>query len=380
MRRSLRPPTRAGNRFTLLGDGREFFTHMLDAIAASRRYVLAEFYLAESGAVADAFIAALAQAAARGVQVCVLLDAFGARGFAERDRVRLRAAGIDLVFYNVPRWRTLASLFLRDHRKLLAVDGVVGYTGGAGLSDAFSPAARLDDYWRDCMVEMAGPVLDDWHALFARTWRHCARRRLDVAPHPSPALSPGERGRVAASAGLGRKDVGRSVVARTRAAGSRVWIATAYFWPSARLRRALRRAARRGLDVRVVLAGPHTDHPAQRSVSRLFYARLLASGVAIYEYQPGFMHSKLVLCDDWATIGSSNLDRWGALWNLDANQEVDSAAFARQVEAAFERSFGDSRVFRSGDEVEHPWNVRFWQLVARAALAWSSRAVSRLGR
>ena len=380
MRASLRRPERDGNRFALLGDGREFFARMLAAIAASRRYVLAEFYLVESGTVADRFVAAFAQAAARGVRVRMLLDGFGARGLAERDRARLRAAGVDLVFYNMPRWRTFASLFLRDHRKLLAVDGVVGFTGGAGLSDVFSAEASPDRYWRDCMVEMAGPVLQDWHTLFARTWRHCAHRRLDVAPRPSPALSPAERGRVAASAGLGRKDVGRSVVRRIRTAGARVWIATAYFWPSARLRGALRRAARRGLDVRLVLPGPQTDHPAQRSVSRLFYARLLASGVAIYEYQPGFMHTKLVLCDDWASIGSSNLDRWGALWNLDANQEVESTAFARQVEQVFERSFTDSRVFGSGDEVEHPWNVRFWQLIARAILAWSSRAVSRLGR
>ena len=380
MRRSLRPPERTGNRFTLVGDGREFFARMLAAIGASRRYVLAEFYLAESGAVTDAFVAALAAAAARGVRVRVLLDAFGARDLADCDRTRLRAAGVDLVFYNMPRWHTFASLFLRDHRKLLAVDGVVGYTGGAGLSDAFSPAVRPDGYWRDCMVEMAGPVLDDWHALFARTWRHCAHRRLDVAPRRAAATSPGERGRVAASAGLGRKDVGRSVVRRIRHSGRRVYIATAYFWPSARLRGALRRAARRGLDVRLVLPGPHTDHPAQRSVSRLFYPRLLASGVVIYEYQPGFMHTKLVLCDDWASIGSSNLDRWGALWNLDANQEIESPAFARQVEAAFERSFGESRVLHRGDELEHPWNVRFWQLIARAALAWSSRAVSRLGR
>ena len=129
-----------------------------------------------------------------------------------------------------------------------------------------------------------------------------------------------------------------------------------------------------------MLAGPHTDAPAVRNVGRLFYRRLLASGVVIYEYQPRFLHAKLVLCDRWASIGSSNLDRWGALWNLDANQEIDSPAFAAQLESFFEATCRDSLVFRSPNAVDHPWNVRFWQIFARGVFAWSARAIARLRR
>jgi len=353
---------------------------MLDAIESSRDYILGEFYLVESGVIMNQFLDAFGRAAGRGVRVRLLLDAFGARGLTEPDRARLRSSGLELVLYNLPRWRTLESIFLRDHRKLLAVDGRVGFTGGAGLTDAFSPDVRPATHWSDCMVRIEGPVLGDWETLFARTWRRSAHRRLDVELQSGAPLVPGERGRLAISAGLGRKDVGRSVIRQVRMAQRRVWIATAYFWPSSRLRRALRRAARRGVDVRLVLAGPQTDTPAARSVGRLFYARLLANRVVIYEYQPRFLHTKLVLCDDWASIGSSNLDRWGALWNLDANQEIDSPGFAGQVEAFFERTYRDSVAIRSAGAVEHPWNVRFWQLFARAVFAWSARAIARLRR
>jgi cardiolipin synthase len=375
-----RTSVREGNRFVLLGEGHDFFSRMLAAIDGSQRYILAEFYLVESGQVMDRFIAALTRAATRGVRVCALFDAVGARGLGEADRAQLRTGRVDLVFYNAAGWWALPRLFLRDHRKLLIVDGTVGFTGGTGLADMFSPNAQPDGYWLDCVVEIAGPVLDDWHMLFARSWKRSAHRELDVLPRASPAVRPGELGRVVATMGLGTNELEHSIINRVRTANTRVWIATAYFWPSSRLRRALRGAARRGVDVRLQLAGPHTDAPAARGAGRLFYARLLSSGVVIYEYQPRFLHTKLVLCDDWVSMGSSNLDRWGVLWNLDANQEIDSAAFARQAETMFTQTFDASVTLRQASDVVHHWSVRFWRLIARAILAWSARAVSRLRR
>ena len=369
-----------GNRFTLLTGGRQFLSRMLAAIEQSRRYVLAEFYLVESGATADAFIAALNRASARGVQVRALFDAFGARRLRERDRKRLSEAGVDLVFFNIPRWDAVGRLFLRDHRKLLIVDGAVGFTGGAGITDWFNPDVLPEGYWEDCMVEMAGPVLADWHALFARTWRRCRHQPLDIAPQQLAALEPGECGRVASNSGLGRKELARSVIEHIRQAHTRVWIATPYFWPSSRLRRALRKAARRGLDVRLIQTGPHTDAPAVRSMSRLFYAPLLASGVVIYEYQQRFLHWKLVLCDDWSSIGSSNMDRWELLWNLDANQEIDSTEFARQVASHCIQICAQSTILRNPESVRTSWSAYLWRGLARVMLAWSERELLRLRR
>ncbi|MEP6886267.1 MAG: phosphatidylserine/phosphatidylglycerophosphate/cardiolipin synthase family protein, partial [Gammaproteobacteria bacterium] len=371
---------RDGNRFALLSDGREFFSRILAAVDDSRDYVLVEFYLVASGRVMDDFIAAFTRATRRGVRVRALFDAFGARGLIEADRARLRAAQVEVVYFGAIRWRTFPRFFLRNHRKLLIVDGVVGFTGGTGLADMFSPAARPDDSWLDCVVDIAGPVLKDWHRLFAGTWQRSAHRQLDVAMRPALAQYPGERGRVAVSRGLGTHELERSVITKVRAARKRVWIATAYFWPSNRLRRSLRRAARRGVDVRLLLPGPHTDAPAARGVGRLFYVRLLASGVVIYEYQPSFLHAKVVLCDDWASVGSSNLDRWGVLWNLDANQEIESPMFARQVEAMLNQTCERSAILRNASDVRHHWSVAFWQWIAKAVLAWSVSAASRLRR
>lgn len=353
---------------------------MLEAIEQSRDYVLAEFYLVESGATADAFIDAFSRAAARGVRVRALFDAFGSRRLSAHDRKRLRDAGVELVLFNIPRWDEVGRLFLRDHRKLLIVDGAVGFTGGAGITDWFNPDVFPQDYWEDCMVQMSGPVLADWHMLFARTWRRCRHQRLDVAARPSDALVPGQCGRMVSNSGLGRKELARSVIEHIRAARSRVWIATAYFWPSLRLRRALRAAAQRGLDVRLILAGSHTDAPAVRSMSRLFYAPLLAKGVVIYEYQQRFLHWKLVLCDDWTSIGSSNLDRWELLWNLDANQEIDSPEFAGQVADHCVQICAQSTILRNPESVRTSWSAYLWRTVARLMLAWSQREVMRLRR
>jgi cardiolipin synthase A/B len=373
-----RAPERDGNRFRLITHAPDFFARMLETIEASQHYVLAEFYLAASGRVADRFIEAFVRAATRGVRVFVLLDGFGARGLGEPERTRLRAGGVALVLFNAISWRGFPRQFVRDHRKLLLVDGVVGFTGGVGLIDAFDPIGAAVAPWHDCMVEIAGPVLEDWQSLFAKTWRRSARTALGLPRLHFAPLLPGERGRLAASAGLETKDLGSAVLGRVRRARVRVWIATAYFWPSQRLRRALRQAARRGVDVRLVLTGAHTDAPALRSVSRLFYSRLLASGVVIYEFQPGFLHTKVVLADDWVSIGSCNLDRWGTLWNLEANQEVSSQRFARCVEQNLEQALTFSIAFRHPSEVVSGWSAHFWRLIGRAALAWSARLVARV--
>lgn len=376
--RNLKTRERDGNAFALIADGHQFFERMLAAIRASRQYVLVEFYLVRSGIVADSFIEALCAAAGRGVSVRVMFDALGARGLSSADRQRLRSAGIQLALYNPLRWRALGRLFQRDHRKLLLVDGTRAFTGGVGLTDEFSPDALPDRHWQDCMLEIRGPVLLDWQRLFARTWDRCSAAALDVAtPSPQP-LHPGSRGRVVSSSGPGMGLVGRSIIARVARARRRAWIVTAYFWPSKRLRRALRAAARRGVDVRLILTGPYTDAPAVQRVSRLFYRRLLASGVVIYEYQARFLHCKLALCDDWASIGSSNLDRWGSLWNLEANQEVDSADFAHQVVQLCTQLCAQSRVLRTPGEVASSWSAYVLRPFADFAFEWSERQVMRL--
>jgi phosphatidylserine/phosphatidylglycerophosphate/cardiolipin synthase-like enzyme len=373
-------PWRDGNGFELLSDGAEFFPRMVAAIDAARERVALEMYLVQSGTVAERFVDALVRAASRGVPVYVLLDDFGSRGLHTADRRRLFDAGIEVRFYNVLGWRKRLGNFLRDHRKLLAVDGRLAFVGGAGLTDDFVPHTHRSGPWHDLMVAIEGPVTRDWERLFAATWRASGGRwpqeslasdaavALPVLPAlpsvlrpaaPAPAsTSPrnGARGRVVASGGLQVSSLASSVMARVTAARHRVWVVSAYFVPSRRLRRVLRRAARRGVDVRLLTPGPLTDHPLVRLAAHRHYGRMLRHGVHVFEYQPRMLHAKMVICDDWVSIGSSNLDRWSFTWNLEANQEVADGEFASQAAALFRRDCAEALELDGAS-----WRHRGWR-------------------
>jgi len=335
-------PWRAGNHFELLLDGRHYFPHMLEAIALARNSVWLEIYLFESGLIADRFIDVLTRAARRGVDVRVLADDYGATDLRESDRARLVTAGVKLALYNPLKWRKWFGNLFRDHRKLLIVDGRKAFVSGTGITDEFDDPKRPLRSWRETAIRVAGPVLVDWQALYAQVWReHHADPISDPGQAPDP-YTDGLPGRVAVSSSLREQDIRRSLFSRVRAAQRRVWISTAYFVPSRKLLRALKRSAQQGVEVRLLLPGPYTDHPAIRHAGRRFYGGLLRAGVRVFEYQPRFLHAKSILCDDWSSIGSSNFDRWNLRWNLEANQEVEDPRFAVSVAAMFEDDFRDS--------------------------------------
>jgi len=200
--------------------------------------------------------------------------------------------------------------------------------------------------------------------LFRRTWCRATDRELAM-PEIVDIKTVGDQwGRVNYSRGLLYPEISRAVINRIRKAQRRVWLATAYFVPSMKLRRILRRAAKQGVDVRLLVAGDRTDHPAVRHAGQRFYRRLLRHGVRIFEFHPRFTHSKVLLCDEWTSIGSSNLDRWTLRWNLEANQEIEDVAFAHQVGAMLEEDFTKSheRLFSewTGRPWYQRWKERFW--------------------
>jgi cardiolipin synthase A/B len=346
-------PWRTGNSFRLLDGGGEFFPRMLAAIDASCKSVLLELYLVRSGVIATRFFAAMAEAVRRGVRVCVVFDAFGSLGLTRADRRRLLAAGVELRFFNPLRLRKRLGNLLRDHRKLLVVDGCTAFVGGAGLTDEFSPGGRGGP-WRELMVEISGPVVSDWQRAFSRTWRRCGPE-LALPECACPTHPDGAAGRLSLSEARQRSVLANGVIRRIDSAMRRAWIMSAYFVPSRRFRKALRRAARRGVDVRLLAPGARTDHPWVRQAARRFYGRMLHSGVQIFEYQPHMLHAKAIVCDDWVSIGSSNLDRWSLRWNLEANQEVADARFADVTAALFARDFALSRAISP-----RYWRQRAW--------------------
>lgn len=368
-------PWREGNRFRLLIDGDQFYPAMLNAITQAEHTVALEMYLVRPGNVFSRFASVLRQTAERGVKIYILFDDYGARELRKIDRLQLEHPNIQVSWYNPFHYGRLRRALLRDHRKLLIVDHHLAYVGGAGLTDEFAGLADPAQQWHDMMIEIQGPCVSDWQTLFADTW-----------PGTSPPLFPPAQaailrgtqlGRATSSQLSNRQEIQRSLLRRLHSAEHRVWLSTAYFVPSWKLRRALRAAAKRGADVRLMLPGPHTDHPAIRHAGRRFYHQLLRHDVRIYEYLPRFNHTKLYLCDHWVSIGSSNVDRWNLFWNLEANQEVDDQGFSEEVCRHFEEDFVHCREITLEHWQRRAWHRRaleqFWGWVDWQLNRWSHR-------
>jgi phosphatidylserine/phosphatidylglycerophosphate/cardiolipin synthase-like enzyme len=357
-------PWRGGNHFQLLDDNERFFERMLQTIESATAYVLLEMYLVESGIIAGRFVEALGRAARRGIRVCVIFDGFGSLGLGAAYRRTLIEAGVELRTFNPLALRARLQNFLRDHRKLLLVDGHTAFTGGAGLTDEFAIPGPPGQPWRDLMVEIAGPVVADWQRAFDRTWRRSGAELGLAVPAVFPQLAEGADGRVSLSEARARSMLANGVVRRIEVARERAWIMSAYFVPSRRFRKALRRAARRGVDVRLLVPGPRTDHPWVRHAARRFYGKMLRSSVRIFEYQPRMLHAKMIISDDWVSIGSSNLDRWSFKWNLEANQEVQNAAFAAIAAAVFESDCAQSEILSRRSWPRRAWIGRLQERIA----------------
>lgn len=370
-------PWRSNNAFELLINGENFYPAILDAITQAQHSVRIEMYLVSSGKIAKRFIEAWITAAKRGVRVELLFDAFGSMRLSTRDRQRLEAAGIALAFYNPLRLdQHLAANLIRTHRKLVLIDDERVFVGGAGITDDFIGRHA----WRETMVQVRGPVVADWLTLFTHNWHYWIKDKAVAVGVDSPKVQPAQgtmRGRVSCNRGERHGEIKRSLLKHLRAARVRVALASAYFVPSRKVRKELRRQAQKGIEVRLLLPGPITDHPAVRYASQRYYARLLRHGVRIFEYQQTFMHTKVTLIDDWSSIGSSNLDRWNLHWNLEANQEVADPDFAKAVEKMFVDDLQHSKEITyeawSNRSAIQQMKERFWGSIDLWSARWSNR-------
>lgn len=362
-------PWRSGNRFDLLVDGVVFFPRMLAAIAAAERQIDLELYLLEEGQCSALLIDALADAARRGLRVRCLFDDFGSLGLNASSRARLTTAGAELLPYNPLQWRQGLRNLHRDHRKLLLIDDRLGFVGGAGATDRFwAPDKDAGELWHEVMVEIRGPLIADWRSLFEHQWAYClqhclwGRQGSPELPHLPPNPSRGDGlGRVAYAAARQHRDILRALVRAIGRSRQRVWLATPYFLPSWKVRRALRKAAHRGVEVCLLLASHNTDHPPARYAAQRYYRRLLRAGVRIFEYQPRFLHLKMVLVDDWVSVGSCNFDHWNLRWNLEANLEALDPTFTRMVTECFGRDFRQSLEIDPQAWQARPWYRRLYQ-------------------
>ncbi|GGO87465.1 cardiolipin synthase B [Marinobacterium nitratireducens] len=363
---------RAGNAVELIVDGEQFFPVMLRAIREASHSVLMEFYLVSSGHIMDRFIDELIGAARRGVMVRLIIDGFGGRKLSDRDRRRLEAEGILILVYNPLKLNKLTRNFARDHRKLMIVDQQRAFIGGTGLTDEYWLSEHRGCPWHEVMLSLTGPVVADLLALYNGLWQRFTATRLPPGA-AGPALGPALM-KVTTTEGLYQQGIKLSFLQQVHRAEERVWLATAYFLPSRSVRRALRRAALRGVDVRLIVAGPYTDQPWVFHASKRHYQRLLKAGVRIFEYQPRFLHAKVGVVDDWSSVGSCNLDHWNLRWNLEANVEVKEPEFIGQVTRMLQADLEHCLEVTLARWSERPWHRRFLEYI----WSWISQMVLRI--
>jgi len=372
LRRSTVFPWRDDAVYRLLTDPENFLPAMLGAIRAAQKYILLEMYLVESGAVMARFVDALLDAAANGISIYIIWDDFGARELERADRDRLTHPLIQIAVYNPFRFLQPRRYIFRDHRKLLLVDGRVSYTGGVGLSDEMNTSTPARLGWHDIVLESTGKVVLDWQQLFTMQWEHIKSVSLSFPEHRIKVTNR-SAGRLVYSQPMRINAINAHLRQRVTRAENRVWLATAYFLPPWRLRRALRGAARDGVDVRILLPGPIIDAPLVRFASQRFYMRLLKAGIRIYEYQPKFMHAKVGLVDNWVSLGSSNFDRWSLLRNLEANQEIINAEFAANLTLVFTENFSESHEICLDEWLSRSWRQRWREQIWGRVEAWLDR-------
>jgi cardiolipin synthase len=334
------PPNAIGGHVVevLLG-GEQAYPAMLLAIAGAQREVLLETYIWKADELGRRFAAALIDRARAGVSVRAVLDGIGSFGFDGDVEDELRRAGVELaVFHPVAPFRPRAQLSVRDHRKLLVVDGQVAFLGGLNISAEYAPRSWGGGGWHDVHARVDGPAARDFAWQFAITWRYAARERIAMNRRTAHPLSAGSSAVqvLPIDSRHSRRLIRRTYEHALKRAQRQILIMAAYFIPDSRLRRILRKAVRRGVEVRILLPR-HSDVPIVQQASRHTYASLLRAGVQIYEYLPSMLHAKTILVDGrFCIIGSYNLDRRSLLYNWELSMATDDSGACQVLERDFE--------------------------------------------
>jgi cardiolipin synthase len=342
----LGPSFVAGNRVTALYNGDEAYPAMLGAIRGARHTITFESYIYWSSSIGRQFTTALTERARTGVRTHVLIDWAGSQKVDQDDVTRLRQAGVQVVFYRPLRFYQLDRIDHRTHRKLLIVDGRIGFTGGLGVADQWLGHAQDKDHWRDSHFQVEGPVVAQLQAAFMDDWFETQGVVLDDAGYYPQLDSQGtELGQVFWSSPKGGNGNLRVLFLLAIAAATRrILIANSYFVPDETTVTMLAAAARRGVDVEILVPGPILDAQVVRRASRGMWRPLLEAGVRIYEYQPTMYHTKVMVVDDrWVSVGSANFDDRSFRLNQEANLNVYDAGFGAEQAAAFARDRAQSR-------------------------------------
>lgn len=355
-----------GNHVEILTNGPAFYPAMRDAITGAQTSICLEAYILSAGKVAAPLVDALVARARAGVSVRIVLDAIGSAGCPYAPR--LREAGCLVHFYQPVHWHRLHRLNNRTHREILIVDGCVAFTGGAGIADRWDVQDDGSPPWRDTMTRLEGPIVAALQGLFAENWLECSGEILTDLRH-WPALAPAgtTQALLVKSSPSDRATASRVVFQMLiEGASGSIDISTPYFLPDKALRGALRRAAARGVTVRVAVPGRMTDQRLVRLAGRRMYGELLQHGVRLFEYRPSMTHVKALVVDErWAVIGTTNIDNRSFEHNDEVNVVLHGGTAPRRLRADFD---GDLAL---SDEVTlSSWQARSWAEKLVGPIGW----------
>ncbi|CAN5751291.1 phospholipase D-like domain-containing protein [soil metagenome] len=359
---------RQGCALTVLRDGNETFPAMLEAIAAAKQTISMETYILAADATGNRFKAALIERAQAGIKVRLIYDAVGSFGLPASYAEDLRAAGVEVIDFNpIAPWRRRFRLSHRDHRKVIVVDNVVAFTGGLNVADEYDSTANGGGGWHDMHCRVTGPIVLDLARMFRRTWLRAGGS--DFPPIKPGSIAPPGDGNAYVrlldnTLRRQRGTVRRAYLHVIRSARQAILIENAYFLPDRGVRRALSRAVRRGVDVRIIV--PSSSDVRVIEWAGLYVTRGMAkNGVKIFRWRGPMLHAKTATIDNtWSTIGSYNFDAQSRFSNLEVTVEVLDPEVAKALSRNFEMTLVDCDPYN-----EAAWKrLPFW----KKALAWLS--------
>jgi len=364
----LGPPTVGGNRVTALLNGDQAFPAMLEAIRSARRSINFEGYIFWSGAVGKSFADALSERARAGVPTHVVVDWLGSKKLGDRLEKQMRQAGVAVMKYRPLRWYSLDRVNQRTHRKLLVVDGKVGFVGGIGIADIFAGHAQDKDHWRDSQFQVEGPVVAQLQSNFLDNWLELGGPLLDGAAYfPDPDSAGSEVAQAfASSPGEGVERLRLMYLLAIASATRSILIANSYFVPNSLVVSMLVEARRRGVDVEIIVPGPILDAKIVNRASSAKWGPLLESGVRIYQYLPTMYHTKVMVVDDcWVSVGSTNFDNRSFRLNDESNLNVFDEGFAREQARTFAEDRAHSKQVSIDEWRRRPITERLEEWVGR---------------
>lgn len=342
----LGPPFQQGTKARALLNGDEIFPPMLAAIRSAKVSITFETYIYWSGDIGRAFADALAERARRGVKVHVLLDWVGSAPMDDELVAVMTRAGVQVRRFHPPHWSHLGRMNNRTHRKLLVIDGRVGFTGGVGVAPQWTGRAQDPAHWRDTHFEVMGPVVAQMQSVFIDNWIKVTGDVL-LGPDYFPVLAPtgpASAQMFSSSPSGGSESMQLMYLLAVTAASRSIDLSAAYFVPDALTLQALIDAVKRGVRLRIVLPGQHIDSDAVRGASRATWGPLLRAGATIAEYQPTMYHCKLMIVDGLLTsVGSTNFDNRSFRLNDEATLNIVDKAFASAQTAVFEADLARAR-------------------------------------